>query len=48
MATEAAFGWAGAVMKEEGWAGWAGAVTQKPPVTPKKLTVRRTDRHSGL
>ena len=56
-ATEVACGWAGAVMKKAYPSIWAGAVTQKPPVTPKKAnadgqtdrqTDRPTDRHSGL
>ena len=41
-ATEVACAWAGAVMKKAYPSIWAGAVTQKPPITPKKLT-RMTD-----
>ena len=53
-ATEAACGWAGAVMKKAYPSIWAGAVTKVSPVTPKKLTQtdrqtnRSTDRHSGI
>ena len=55
---EVACGWAGAVMIKAYPSIWAGAVTQKPPITPKKLTRtdgrtdgrtdRPTDGHSGL
>ena len=38
-ATKVACGWAGAVMRKAYPSIWAGAVTQKPPVTPKKLSV---------
>ena len=43
---EVACGWAGAVMIKSYPSIWAGAVMQKPPVTPKKLSVtdRQTDR----
>ena len=49
---EVACGWAGAVMIKAYPSIWAGAVTQKPPVTPKKQSVtdpptdtdRQTDR----
>ena len=43
---EVACEWAGAVMIKAYPSIWAGAVTQKPPVTPKKLTRTdgRTDR----
>ena len=48
-ATKVACGWARAVMKKVYPSIWAGAVTQKPPVTPKKHGCtdrrnRRTDR----
>ena len=42
-ATEVVCGWAGAVMKKVNPSIWAGAVTQKPPVTPKKLTKAKCD-----
>ena len=38
-ATEVACGLAGAVMRKAYPSIWAGAVTQKPPVMPKKLTL---------
>ena len=44
-ATEVACGWAGAVMKNAHPSIWVGAVTQKPSVTPKKLT--RMDRRTN-
>ena len=53
-ANEVACGWAGAVMKKAYPSIWVGAVTQKPPITPKKLTRtdqltdRPTDGHSRL
>ena len=40
-ATNVTCEWAGAVIKANPSI-WAGAVTQKPPITPKKLT-RMTD-----
>ena len=43
MATEVVCGWAGAVMRKAYSSIWAGAVTQKPPVTPKKLTKAKCD-----
>ena len=45
-ATEVACGWAEAVIKKTYTNIWAGAVTQKPPITPKKLT--RTDRSTDI
>ena len=39
MATKVACGWAGAVMKKADSSIWAGAVTQKPPIMPKKTNV---------
>ena len=45
-ATEVTCRWAGAVMKKAYPSILAVAVTQKPPVTPKKLT--RTDRPTNI
>ena len=36
-ATNVTCGWAGTVIRKANPRIWAGAVTQKPPVTPKKL-----------
>ena len=53
-ATEVAYRWARAVIKNTEQSIWAGATVQKPPINAKKLTMtdgpmdRPTNQHSGL